>query len=45
MLENLNFRAFFVRIVAMTQPDSSILQALIQCDSTGRARLQETGAT
>ena len=23
------------------QPDSSILQALIQCDSTGRARLQE----
>ena len=27
--------------VIMVQPDSSILQALIQCDSTGRARLQE----
>ena len=28
----------------MVQPDSSILQALIQCDSTGRARLQEINA-
>lgn len=27
--------------VLQVQPDSSILQALIQCDSTGRARLQE----
>ena len=27
--------------VVQVQPDSSILQALIQCDSTGRARLQE----
>ena len=27
--------------VIQVQPDSSILQALIQCDSTGRARLQE----
>ena len=27
--------------VIMVQPDSSILQALVQCDSTGRARLQE----
>ena len=27
--------------VIMVQPDSSIMQALIQCDSTGRARLQE----
>ena len=27
--------------VILVQPDSSILQALIQCDSTGRARLQE----
>ena len=27
--------------VVQGQPDSSILQALIQCDSTGRARLQE----
>ena len=30
--------------VIMVQPDSSILQALIQCDSTGRARLQEIKA-
>ena len=30
--------------VIMVQPDSSILQALIQCDSTGRARLQEINA-
>lgn len=28
-------------IVIQVQPDSSILQALIKCDSTGRARLQE----
>ena len=27
--------------VVKVQPDSSILQALIQCDSTGRARLKE----
>ena len=27
--------------VIQVEPDSSILQALIQCDSTGRARLQE----
>ena len=27
--------------IIMVQPDSSILQALVQCDSTGRARLQE----
>ena len=27
--------------VVQVQPDSSILQALIQCDSTGRARLKE----
>ena len=27
--------------VIQVQPDSSILHALIQCDSTGRARLQE----
>ena len=27
--------------VIQVQPDSSILQALIQCDSTGQARLQE----
>ena len=27
--------------VIQVQPDSCILQALIQCDSTGRARLQE----
>ena len=27
--------------VVQVQPDSSILQALIQCDSRGRARLQE----
>ena len=27
--------------VIQVQPDSSILQALIQCDSSGRARLQE----
>ena len=27
--------------VVQVQPDSSVLQALIQCDSTGRARLQE----
>ena len=27
--------------VIQVQPDSSILQALIQCDSTGRARLQK----
>ena len=26
--------------VIQVQPDSSMLQALIQCDSTGRARLQ-----
>ena len=32
----------FVRdTVVQVQPDSSILQALIKCDSTGRARLQE----
>ena len=30
--------------VIMVQPDSSIIQALIQCDSTGRARLQEIKA-
>lgn len=30
--------------VIMVQPDSSILQALIQCDSTGRVRLQEIKA-
>lgn len=30
--------------VIMVQPDSSIMQALIQCDSTGRARLQEINA-
>ena len=30
--------------VIMVQPDSSILQALVQCDSTGRARLQEIKA-
>ena len=30
--------------VVQVQPDSSILQALIQCDSTGRARLQEIQA-
>lgn len=28
--------------VVQVQPDSSILQALIKCDSTGRARLQES---
>ena len=27
--------------VIMVRPDSTIMQALIQCDSTGRARLQE----
>lgn len=27
--------------IVQVQPDSSILQALIKCDSTGRARLQE----
>lgn len=27
--------------VVQVQPDSSILQALIRCDSTGRARLEE----
>ena len=27
--------------VIQVQPDSSILQALVRCDSTGRARLQE----
>ena len=26
--------------VVQEQPDSSILQAMIQCDSTGRARLK-----
>ena len=30
--------------IIMVQPDSSILQALVQCDSTGRARLQEINA-
>ena len=30
--------------VIMVQPDSSILQALVQCDSTGRARLHEINA-
>ena len=30
--------------IVQVQPDSSILQALIQCDSTGRARLQEINA-
>ena len=30
--------------VIMVQPDSSILQALVRCDSTGRARLQEINA-
>ena len=30
--------------VIMVQPDSSILQTLVQCDSTGRARLQEINA-
>ena len=30
--------------VIMVQPDSSILPALVQCDSTGRARLQEINA-
>ena len=30
--------------VIMVQPDSSIIHALIQCDSTGRARLQEIKA-
>ena len=30
--------------VIMVQPDSSILQALVQCDSTGRAMLQEINA-
>ena len=30
--------------VVQVQPDSSILQALIKCDSTGRARLQEIQA-
>ena len=30
--------------IIMVQPDSSILQALVQCDSTGRARLQEIKA-
>ena len=30
--------------VIIVQPDSSIMQALIQCDSTGRARLQEINA-
>ena len=30
--------------VVQVQPDSSILQALIKCDSTGRARLQEIKA-
>ena len=30
--------------VIMVQPDSSILQALVQCDSTGRASLQEINA-
>lgn len=27
--------------IVQVQPDSSILQALVKCDSTGRARLQE----
>ena len=30
--------------IIMVQPDSSILQALVRCDSTGRARLQEINA-
>ena len=30
--------------IIMVQPDSSILQALVQCDSAGRARLQEINA-
>ena len=30
--------------IIMVQPDSSILQALVQCDSTGRACLQEINA-
>ena len=30
--------------IIIVQPDSSILQALVQCDSTGRARLQEINA-
>ena len=30
--------------IIMVQPDSSILQALVQCDSTGRTRLQEINA-
>ena len=30
--------------IIMVQPDLSILQALVQCDSTGRARLQEINA-
>ena len=30
--------------IIMVQPDSSILQALVQCDSTGKARLQEINA-
>ena len=30
--------------IIMVQPDSSILQALVQCDSTGTARLQEINA-
>ena len=30
--------------IIMVQPDSSIFQALVQCDSTGRARLQEINA-
>ena len=30
--------------IIMVQPDSSIMQALVQCDSTGRARLQEINA-
>ncbi|MBQ6689680.1 MAG: hypothetical protein IJN02_10690 [Bacteroidales bacterium] len=34
----------YQRCPIMVQPDSSIMQALIQCDSTGRARLQEIKA-
>ena len=30
--------------IIMVQPDSSIMLALVQCDSTGRARLQEINA-
>ena len=30
--------------IIMVQPDSSIMQALVQCESTGRARLQEINA-